>query len=247
MKKLLAIVVLGLLWCNVGFAKELKISEDLKKLIEGSIELIEEEKNKGKTKKIQSIFGLTFDLPYHYKPATVLSENQVMEGAELLALKKDINDNFKNLLENTITNLPQIWEGKMEMYKSKSKNYTETETIGLKYIQSAESYKKMGLTKEDVLWTCSDEYSLLMVKTKIKYYECKFINFPPGSETFYTYKDNILDTTQGLPSNSRRRTLKAVFELNQSIYVLFGSCKFNCFNILKDYMNVLKSAKIIEQ
>ena len=118
MKKPLMIIVLGLLLCNVGFAKELKISEDLKKSIERTIELIEEEKNKGKTKKIQSIFGLTFDLPYHYKSATVLSENQVVEGAELLALKKDINDNFKNLLENTITNLPQIWEGKMEMYSS---------------------------------------------------------------------------------------------------------------------------------
>ena len=90
MKKAILIMVM-VLWCNVGFAKELKISEDLKKLIEGSIELIEEEKNKGKTKKIQSIFGLTFDLPYHYKPATVLSANQVMEGVELLALKKDIN------------------------------------------------------------------------------------------------------------------------------------------------------------
>ena len=51
MKKLLMIIVLGLLWCNVGFAKELKISEDLKKSIERTIELIEEEKNKGKTKK----------------------------------------------------------------------------------------------------------------------------------------------------------------------------------------------------
>ena len=246
MKKLLAIIVFGLLWCNVGFAKELKISEDLKKSIERTIELIEEEKNKGKTKKIQSIFGLTFDLPYHYKPATVLSENQVMEAAEILTLKKEINDNVKKLLENIKTELPQIWEGKTEVYKSKSKNYTETETIALKYIESAESYKKRGLTKEDVLWTCSDEYSVQMVKTKIKYYECKFINFPPGSETFYTYKDNILDTTRGLPSNSRRRTLKALFELNQSIYVLFGSCKFNCFSILKDHMNVLKSVKIIE-
>ena len=59
-----------LLWCNVGFAEESKISEDLMKSIEKTIERIEEEKNKGKTKKIQSIFGLTFDLPYHYKSAT---------------------------------------------------------------------------------------------------------------------------------------------------------------------------------
>ena len=37
-------------WCNVGFAEESKISEDLMKSIEKTIERIEEEKNKGKTK-----------------------------------------------------------------------------------------------------------------------------------------------------------------------------------------------------
>ena len=89
MKKAIAIIVLGLLWCNVGSAKEFK-----------------------------SIFGFSFELPNNYELLATLDGKQILSALESDELRKKINENFNEAVDLSKSIVPDVWKLKIERYSS---------------------------------------------------------------------------------------------------------------------------------
>lgn len=215
MKRLSLYVFLGLLWCNVGSAKEFK-----------------------------SIFGFSFELPNNYELLAIIDGKQILSALESDELKKKINKNFSEAIDLSKSIFPDIWKAKIERYSFQGKIALQTgEGIGTTFIGLKEDMEKDGFVKEDLEFTCTDEYHEIIYQTKIPVHECKFINIPNDAEwSFLVVSDSSFDVTHGISEKKRRRQIRAQFLIKDSVFGVLGFCKpINCEKIRKDVDQVLRT------